>query len=190
MRAETGNQDIIAQTDLQKKSFGYVVTVVLSRPFKMLFRELIVSTTCAYLSLCYGIFYLYFEAYPIIFQGPTSVYRFSPGIAGLMFLPVTIGSCLAGVIFLMWDVYLARAQKRKAPWSQKEEYRRLPLALIGGPMYAVSILWLGWSSREGVFWLAPAASGVLFGAGFILLFMGMLNYLSGEKHGLQDGDLN
>lgn len=178
LRKETGNQNIIAQSDLQKKSLKYVVTVVLARPFRMLFQELIVSTTCTYLALCYGIFYLYFEAYPIIFQGPDSIYKFSPGIAGLTFLPIAIGAMVALGIFFLWDIYLARAQERKAAWSQKEEFRRLPLALLGGPLYAVAIFWLGWSARPDVFWLAPVASGVAFGAGFILIFMAMLNYLS------------
>lgn len=180
LRKETGNQNIIAESDLQRKTFRYVMTTVMTRPFRMLFRELIVSTTCVYLALCYGIFYLYFEAYPIIFQGPNSVYKFSPGIAGLMFLPICVGAFVAGAIFMCWDYFLARAQARNAKWSQKEEFRRLPLAFAGGPLYAISIIWLGWSSREGVFWLVPVLSGVAFGAGFILIYMAMLNYLSGK----------
>lgn len=35
----------------------------------MIFHESIVSLTSLYLALAYAIFYLYFEAYPIIFQG-------------------------------------------------------------------------------------------------------------------------
>ncbi|KAK5945796.1 hypothetical protein PMZ80_003004 [Knufia obscura] len=178
LRKETGNQNIIAQSDLQKKSFKYVMSVVMTRPFRMLFRELIVSTTCLYLALCYGIFYLYFEAYPIIFLGPDSVYNYSPGIAGLTFLPIGIGAVLAMGLFMIWDWFLARAQARKEPWSQREESRRLPLALVGGPLYGISIFWLGWSARPGVFWLAPVASGITFGIGFMLIFMAMLNYLS------------
>lgn len=178
LRKETGNQNIIAESDLQKKSWKYVTSVVMTRPFRMLFQELIVSTTCLYLSLCYAIFYLYFEAYPIIFQGPNSVYKFSPGIAGLTFLPIGIGSFLSFFVFWFWDAYLARAQAQNKAWSQKEEYRRLPLALFGGPFFSISILWLGWSARDGVHWLAPTASGVAFGAGFVLIFMAMLNYLA------------
>lgn len=178
MRKETGNQNIIAQSDLQKKSFKYIMQVVMARPFRMLFQELIVSTTCLYLSLCYGIFYLYFDAYPIIFLGPTSVYNFSPGIAGLTFIPVAIGGICAGFIFFAWNSILARAQAKEKRWAQKEEFRRLPLALLGGPMFALSMFWLGWTARRDVYWLAPVVSGVPFGCGFILIFMSLLNYLS------------
>lgn len=178
LRKETGNQNIIAQSDLNKTGFDYIMKVVMARPFRMLFQELVVSTTCLYLSLCYGIFYLYFDAYPTIFLGPTSVYRFSPGIAGLTFLPIALGGIVAGFIFFTWNDLLARAQAKGKTWSQKEEFRRLPLALLGAPLFALSIFWLGWSARQDIHWLAPVASGVPFGCGFILIFMAMLNYLS------------
>ncbi|KAL2414693.1 Major facilitator superfamily multidrug transporter mdrA [Exophiala dermatitidis] len=178
LRLETGDQDIIAKTDLQKKTLRHVVTVVMTRPYRMLFNEVIVMCTCAYCALAYGIFYLYFEAYPIIFQGPNSVYGWSWGVSGLAFLPIGIGSVFAAPIFLGWDAYLAKAQKRNAKWAHQEEYRRLPLACLGGPLYVVSLLWIGWSAKSGTHWLAPVASGVTFGMAFQLIFMALLNYLS------------
>ncbi|KAG9779076.1 MFS general substrate transporter, partial [Aureobasidium melanogenum] len=178
LRQETGDQDIIAKTDLQKKTLRHVVTVVMTRPYRMLFNEVIVMCTCAYCALAYGIFYLYFEAYPIIFQGPNSVYGWSWGVSGLAFLPIGIGSVFAAPIFLGWDAYLAKAQKQNAKWAHQEEYRRLPLACLGGPLYVVSLLWIGWSAKPGTHWLAPVASGVTFGMAFQLIFMALLNYLS------------
>ena len=63
MKKETGNQNIVAKSDLNKKSWNYVVTVVMTRPFRMLFQEAIVFFTCAYLSVIYGIYYLTFQAW-------------------------------------------------------------------------------------------------------------------------------
>jgi len=133
---------------------------------------------CAYCALAYGIFYLYFEAYPVIFQGPDSVYKWSPGLAGLAFLPIGVGSVLASPIFVWWDAYLVKARDRGEKWAQQEEYRRLPFACVGGPLYVVSLFWIGWSAKPGVHWLAPVASGVTFGMGFLLIFMALLNYLT------------
>jgi multidrug resistance protein len=84
MRQETGNKNIVARKDLESRSMNYVITMVMTRPFRMLFHESIVLFTCMYLSLAYAIFYLYFEAYPIIFQGPNSVYHFNAGETGLV----------------------------------------------------------------------------------------------------------
>lgn len=178
LRQATGDPEIIAKSDLEQKTFRHVVTVVMTRPFRMLFQEVTVMCAAAYCSFAYAIFYLYFEAYPIIFQGPKSVYHWSYGVSGLAFIPIGIGGILAAPIYLWWDSYVTKARKRKAKWAQQEEFRRLPLACIGGPLYVVSLFWIGWSAKPGTLWLAPVASGVIFGMGFLLIFIALLNYLT------------
>jgi multidrug resistance protein len=178
IRKETGNSSIMASSELQTKSVRHILTVVMTRPFRMILHESIVLFTCMYLSLAYGIFYLYFEAYPIIFQGPNSIYHFTPGIAGLAFLPIGIGASVCTFIFIWYDSFLVKAQKRNAPWAAVEEYRRLPLACVGGPLYVIGLLWLAWSAKPDVHWIVPILSGVPFGMGFLLIFMAMLNYLT------------
>lgn len=178
MRQETGRDDIIAVTDLQKKDLRYVASVVMTRPFRMLFQEAIVSCVCLYAMLVYSIFYLYFQSYPLIFLGEQSVYKFSPGLAGTTFVAIFVGSCLGLPIFMWWDNFLSRKQAEGVEWAKQEEYRRLPLACLGGPLYVISIFWLGWSAREGVHWIVPTLSGIPFGMAFLLIFMALLNYLS------------
>ncbi|PHH90096.1 hypothetical protein CDD83_4521 [Cordyceps sp. RAO-2017] len=57
--------------------------------------------------------------------------------------------------------------------------RRLPLALAGGPLFVLALLWLGFSARPPAVPLAvPVLAGVPFGAGFMLIFMALLNYLT------------
>ena len=53
-----------------------------------------------------------------------------------------IGSCLDVAIVLWWERYLERAKARDATWALNEEYRRMPLACIGGPLCALSLFWL------------------------------------------------
>ena len=50
-----------------------LVTVVLTRPFRM-FKEPLVLFTDLFLLYQYSILFLYFEAYPIIFKGEASTY--------------------------------------------------------------------------------------------------------------------
>lgn len=178
LRKETGDNSIVASSELEKASMRYIITVVLTRPYRMLVQEMIVACICIYALLVYAIFYLYFEVYPIIFQGPDSVYHFSAGLAGLTFLPIAIGGILAGPIIVLWDSRLAKAQANGEKWSQKEEYRRLPLACIGGPLYMASIFWIGWSAKPDIHWIVPTLSGLTFGMSFLFIFFAILNYLS------------
>ncbi|KAF2010969.1 MFS general substrate transporter [Aaosphaeria arxii CBS 175.79] len=174
LRKESGNMDIIAPIELEKTDIGHIITVVLTRPFRMILTEPLVYCTCLYLSYAYAIFYIFFQSYPIIFQG---IYGFSAGESGLTFLPIGVGAVLAAGIYLAWDHILLRAQRTHKPWAQSEEMRRLPLAAIAGPWFVCSLFWMGWSSRDDIHWIVPTLAGIPFGIGYLCLFMALLNYL-------------
>ena len=73
---------------------------------------------------------------------------------------------------------LARARQRNAPWTQREEAQRLPLACLAGPFIVLSLFWAGWTARRSIHWLVPVLAGVPFGIGYLLIFMALLNYLT------------
>lgn len=81
-------------------------------------------------------------------------------------------------IFLWYDRYLAHAKARGVTWAFQEEYRRLPLACAGGPCFAISLFWLGWTADPSIHWSVPALSGLMFGIGIDLTFMALTNYLT------------
>ncbi|KAF5017377.1 hypothetical protein F66182_10697, partial [Fusarium sp. NRRL 66182] len=155
LRKETGNKSIVAPMDLTPHDLRAVLTVTLTRPIRMIAQELM--------------------AYPLIFEG---IYGMSTGIAGLTYLPIALGCFLACGIFIWYDGFLARAKARGASWAQNEDFRRLPLACVGGPLYVVSLFWLGWTASADIHWVVPMSSGVIFGLAYELIFMAMLNYLS------------
>ncbi|OBT60246.1 hypothetical protein VE03_10607, partial [Pseudogymnoascus sp. 23342-1-I1] len=153
---------IAAPLDLVDRGFRNMMTVVLVRPIRMMIFELIVTATHLYLSLTYAMFYMYFQAYPLIFQG---IYQMSPATSSLMFLPIGLGACISMLFFSSYDSLLRGAKIQGKPWTRKEESRRLPLAYLGGP-------------KADIHWMVPAAAGVPFGIGFVLIFMSLLNYLT------------
>ena len=175
MRAKSTNSNVFAAIELEKKGARQMMTVTLMRPIHMIVYEAIVMFTCLYLSIAYAIFYLFFEAYPIIFEG---LYHMNTGVAGLAFLPILLGAVIALGIFTRYDNILQRAKKANAHWASIEEYRRLPLACLGGPLYVISLFWLGWSASPHVHWIVPMFAGVPFGIGFLLIFMALLNYVT------------
>lgn len=204
-KASRDDPDMPALTKTETLSGN--IQVIFARPFTMMVREPVVLFSSLYMALVYSILYLFFQAYPIIFQG---VYDMEPGFVGLAFLPVLGGSAAALAVFMWFSAYHAAALRRGASWTRQDEYRRLPLACIGGPAYvpptspcffslfscssrqhrilscadtntlrlSLSLFWLGWSSRATVHPAVPMMSGFLFGAGYLLIFMAMLNYLT------------
>lgn len=81
----------------------------------------------------------------------------------------TVASCLKSVL---------SSSDGATTEAASEEYRRLPLACVGGPLFFVSLFWLGWSARDGVSYVVPMLAGLPFGAGFMLIFIALLNYLT------------
>ncbi|KID84822.1 Major facilitator superfamily domain, general substrate transporter [Metarhizium guizhouense ARSEF 977] len=147
---------------------------ILARPIRLL-SEPLVFFTDLFILYQYIIFFLYFGAYPVIFRG---TYAMPDGISALMFIPTGIGAVLAIAIFVAWDRFHKRSADRGKPWALQEEYRRLPLACIGGPLFALSEFWLGWTARPSIPWAVPALSGIPLGIGIDLTFMALNNYLT------------
>lgn len=166
---------VFAPIEVEAKGWRHMVNVVLARPLRMMITELIVIAVCLYLAIAYAIFYMFFQAYPIVFKG---IYGMSASTSGLMFLPIGAGTCVALVVFFLYDGFLERSRKMGKTWTQQEESRRLPMACIGGPLFVVSLLWIGWTARSDIPWIVPCLAGIPFGLGNLLIFMALLNYLA------------
>ena len=178
MRKQDPDSRAISPRDLEETDMAQLLTVVLTRPLRMLVSEPIVAATCSYLALVYAIFYMSFQAFPIVFR---DLYGLSPGLTGLCYLPIGAGAVLTMPIFWCWDAVLARARARRAPWVQREEYRRVPLACLGGPLFVASLLWLGFAARgPSVSFVVPMLAGVPFGLGYVLVFVSLLSTLNGR----------
>lgn len=69
LRKATGDHNIVAPIELESKSSKAFIVLSLTRPVTMLCFEPLVYLNCLYIALLYSFFYLFFEAYPIIFEG-------------------------------------------------------------------------------------------------------------------------
>ncbi|KAA6411574.1 MAG: MFS multidrug transporter [Lasallia pustulata] len=89
-RKETGESRWWSRYD-QKTSFTELLKVNLSRPFIMTFTEPICIFWDVYIAIIYGILYLCFVAYPIVF---TQLRGWPTSISGLAFTGIGIGALL------------------------------------------------------------------------------------------------
>jgi multidrug resistance protein len=88
LREETGDNDHVTEQDLDLRPLSERLTIFLIRPFQLLFGELIVFLVSMYMSVLYGLLYMFFVAYPIVFQKGKG---YSAGTTGLMFIPLAVG---------------------------------------------------------------------------------------------------
>lgn len=87
-RKETGDDRWWSRYD-EKISITQTLKTNLSRPFVMTATEPILWFWDLYIAVIYGILYLCFVAYPIIFTG---IRGWSPGVSGLGFAGIGLGT--------------------------------------------------------------------------------------------------
>ena len=81
-----------ASSSKESGGTGGVFKTALSRPWVLLFREPIVLLFSIYMAIVYGILYMLFGAFPIVYQQNRG---WSPGIGGLSFIGVAVGMGMA-----------------------------------------------------------------------------------------------
>ncbi|WVF70989.1 hypothetical protein IAT40_005785 [Kwoniella sp. CBS 6097] len=147
--------------------------VSLIRPWKFLWYEPIVSILTVYTALIYGILYLNFAAYPIVFQ---QGHGWNVGIGGLAFLGILVGTVLSVVVSVVYvNPQYIKTAKRKGGRADPED--RLPSAIWGGVLLVIGLAGFAATDGPNVHWIAPIIFGVPFGCGIIIVFLAVLGYL-------------
>ncbi|KAI2622051.1 major facilitator superfamily transporter [Xylaria nigripes] len=175
-RKETGDNRWWTRYDVSL-SPRELIKVNLVRPFKLFFTEPILWFFNLWISTIYGILYLCFVAYPIVF---TDNRGWGPGLTGLSFLGIGIGTTIAIAGEPLW-----RRIINKHP-VDPETGRRPPesvgrVLVMGAILTPIGQLIFAWTSLPvTIHWAAPIAFGIPFGLGNSISFIYGSNYLSGS----------
>jgi len=98
LRKLTGNMNLRSQSEIDQKNIRLreVVVEALLRPIQISILDPAVLFTNVYTMLVYGIYYSFFEAFPLVYP---VMYHFNPGEAGLAFLPIVIATVMAVIAY-------------------------------------------------------------------------------------------
>jgi MFS transporter, DHA1 family, multidrug resistance protein len=112
-----------------------IVMMVLVRPFTLNFEPICFFLNM-YIALIYGLLYIWFESFPIVFIG---IYGFSLGTLGLAFLGLLVGSLIVLPPFFWWvDKYLEPRFNENG--ELHPELRMIP-AMVGAFFIPVCLFW-------------------------------------------------
>ncbi|KIP02007.1 hypothetical protein PHLGIDRAFT_130975 [Phlebiopsis gigantea 11061_1 CR5-6] len=148
-----------------------MVHLTLVRPFVLGFVEPIVIFWNLYISLVYGILYIFIESFRVVF---VETHGFNLGQNGLAFLGLFSGALFVYICFVP---YAIRVLKPKLISGEFVPEDRLPIAMVGAVLLPISMFWFGWTSGASVHWIVPIIASAFFSAGTFLLFQAGLNYL-------------
>jgi hypothetical protein len=172
MRKETGDADHVAETDLDLRPMTERLSIFLIRPFQLLFREIIVLLIALYMSVLYGLLYMFFVAYPIIYQKRKG---WSAGSTGLMFIPLAVGVILSAFCAPFVNKhYLKMVHKYNG--APPAEIRLIPM-MLSCWFIPIGLFIFAWTSYPHLSWVGPCLAGLPVGFGFIFLYNAANNYL-------------
>lgn len=174
LRKITGDDSYKAISEVQKRSLKEIAHGTLLRPL-ILLTEPIVFLITLYMSVVYGLLYMFFFAYPVVFGEGKG---YSNSIVGLMFIPIALGviSATAVAPFFNND-YNKRAQKYiDRGETPPAELRLIPM-MIGCWFIPVGLFCFAWSSYPSLSWAGPCISGYACGFGFNQLYNPANNYI-------------
>lgn len=147
--------------------------MLLVRPFTLNFTEPMVFLLNLYTALIYGLLYIWFESFAVVFHG---IYGFNTGLVGLSFLGIFVGAIIVIPPFFWYLHKYLEPQFDDNGFIQPE--KRLPPAFLGGVAIPICLFWFGWSSRQSINWIMPIIGSAWFSVGSFLLFNPVLNYLT------------
>ncbi|KAK2058812.1 major facilitator superfamily transporter [Colletotrichum caudatum] len=172
MRKETGDPSHVTEQDIDMRPLSERLAIFLIRPFQLLFRELIVFLISIYMSVLYGLLYMFFVAFPIIYQKRKG---YSASTTGLMFIPLAVGVlCSAACSPWVNKHYLKMVAKHNG--RPPAETRLIPM-MLSCWFIPIGLFIFAWTSFPNLHWAGPALGGFPVGFGFIFLYNSANNYL-------------
>ena len=170
LSVERGNPLLVAKGDPGLKPTALFARSIV-RPIKMLVFSPIVLALSTFCALVFGLTFLLFTTFPLVFQ---EQYGFTNGIAGLSYLGLGIGMIFGLALFSVFSDRMLKARAGKA--EMKPEYR-LPLMVYFTPIMPIGFFWYGWSANAKVHWIVPILGTLVIGLGSLFVIMPAQIYL-------------
>lgn len=174
LRKLTGRDNLKCEPEVESEGLTGrdLAMTILVRPFTLNFLEPMVFLLNLYIALIYGLLYVWFESFSIVFVG---IYHFNLGQQGLAYVGILVGALITIPPFYFW-MYKYLEPKFDENGNVRPEYR-LPPACVGGCFIPICLFWFGWSARPDIHWIMPIVGSGFFSVGAFLLFNPVLNYL-------------
>ncbi|KAJ7070308.1 major facilitator superfamily domain-containing protein [Mycena belliarum] len=183
LRKLTGNLELRTATERsdESKSLRAATYESLVRPF-VLSKEPALAFSNIYLGFVYAIFYLWFEAFPLVF---IDIYHFNQGVSSLPFLAFIVTGSITYLVYCLYQMYhiAPRRERARAANTELAPEVRLEIGLMASIFIPTSVLIFGFSSKESVHWIVPVIGAALYLPGIFLIFQSILLYVTSAYKG-------
>jgi len=167
-----GYENVLTPAEASGHTLTEIFKIALTRPWIILFDP-ISFLVAIYLSVVYTLLYMLFTIYPIVFQQKRG---WNSGLGELPLIGSIVGALFGGSLIIL---NATRERKKLAQGWVRCPEDRLPLGMLGGVLFPVTMFWFAWSGEyNNVHWMVVVLAGVFLSASITLIFVSFLNYLT------------
>lgn len=181
---------LVSQSEIDQASMSVadVARENLLRPFQINLLDPSVLFTSLYIGLVYGIFYSFFECFPLVYgwglpaPSPTHGYGMNLGEQGLIFLSIAVGVSISVAIYIYYLRYHANPLLRRmlAQGQMPAPETRLTLGLYASIAAPACLFWFAWTgfNSPSIHWIVPTLAIMFFVVAVFILFQVVFIYLA------------
>ncbi|KAI9661747.1 MAG: hypothetical protein M1821_008986 [Bathelium mastoideum] len=174
LRALTGDDRLKSQSEIDQANLHprQVALEALWRPIGLMLLDPAIAFTAVYIALLYGIYYSFFEAFPLVY---VDIYGFNLGQMGLTFLSITVAVLIS--IASYWSYIYWRVEPDIRANGLGAPERRLIPALFAAWLCPAGLFIYAWTSRADVHWIVSVVGVGIFTVGIFILIQCIFLYL-------------
>ena len=174
LRKLTGDCRLKSQSEIDQKGMkpSKIAVDALIKPLEITIKDPAIAFVNLYTALVYGIYYSFFEVFPIVYPG---FYHFSLGIVGVVFTCILV-SCLIGVAVYCAYLYFYLVPDIMKNGLRAQEHRLVP-ALFGSFCPPIGLFLFAWTAKSSINWIAPTIGITIYGASVFIVMQCIFVYV-------------
>ncbi len=161
LRKLTGDNRLRSQSEINEKGLNPTAVIVdaLIKPIEITIKDPAIAFVNVYTSLVYGIYYSFFEVFPLVYP---VMYGFSLGTIGIVFLCILV-ACGAGIATYLAYLYFYLVPDILKNGLRAQEHRLQPALICAfGPPIGLFIF--AWTANPDVHWIASVIGITIYAA--------------------------
>jgi DHA1 family multidrug resistance protein-like MFS transporter len=174
LRKLTGDSRLQAQSEIDQRNMtaSKVLVDALIKPIEITLKDPAIFFVNIYTALFYGIYYTFFEVFPLVFP---PMYGFNLGEIGLAFLACQVGASFGLAIYFSYLHWYMIPDNLKNGLRQQEH--RLVPAIFGSFLLPTGLFIFGWTANPQIHWIVCLIGVVIFVLGTFLILQSIFVWL-------------
>lgn len=174
LRVLTGNQKLRSQSEIDQSELTVkeVANDALWKPIQILVQDPAILFAAVYTSLVYGIYYSFFEVFPLVYIG---LYHFNYGQMGLTFLSIAIGTTLAFITYFSYLYFILEPNIKANGFGPPEQ--RLVSALYASFLLPIGLFLFGWTANGHIHYIVSVVGIGIYAFGVFVVLQCIFLYV-------------